>query len=139
MDFGILNIRKLELQKYSASWNYVKKLKEFHKEFLQIKNSLMFTKEDVEYRLLPSKFDCDYAFILMYICYHILATSMNGYLTDLINLMDLVKNWHCGAAPMTTMMIVMHWFEKLGALSNLTFMQQSRILKEKYMICCEKM
>ncbi|XP_041017742.1 pyrophosphate--fructose 6-phosphate 1-phosphotransferase subunit alpha [Juglans microcarpa x Juglans regia] len=66
---------------------------------------------------LPSKFDCDYAFILGHICYHILAAGLNGYLATITNLKNPVKNWRCGAAPITAMMTVKHWSQSPGALS----------------------
>ncbi|PKA47341.1 Pyrophosphate--fructose 6-phosphate 1-phosphotransferase subunit alpha [Apostasia shenzhenica] len=35
---------------------------------------------------LPSKFDCDYAYVLGHICYHILAAGLNGYMATVTNL-----------------------------------------------------
>ncbi|KAH9618275.1 hypothetical protein KSS87_004444 [Heliosperma pusillum] len=55
---------------------------------------------------LPSKFDCDYAYVLGHICYHILAAGLNGYLATVTNLKNPVNKWKCGAAPLTAMMTV---------------------------------
>ncbi|XP_058113229.1 pyrophosphate--fructose 6-phosphate 1-phosphotransferase subunit alpha-like [Magnolia sinica] len=48
---------------------------------------------------LPSKFDCDYAYVLGHICYHILAVGLNGYMATVTNLKNPVNKWRCGAAP----------------------------------------
>ncbi|KAG7037978.1 Pyrophosphate--fructose 6-phosphate 1-phosphotransferase subunit alpha, partial [Cucurbita argyrosperma subsp. argyrosperma] len=48
---------------------------------------------------LPSKFDCDYAYVLGHVCYHILAAGLNGYMATLTNLKNPVNKWRCGAAP----------------------------------------
>ncbi|KAI3424041.1 PsbP domain-containing protein [Psidium guajava] len=58
---------------------------------------------------LPSKFDCDYAYVLGHICYHILAAGLNGYMATLTNLKNPVNKWRCGAAPITAMMTVKRW------------------------------
>ncbi|XP_074558483.1 pyrophosphate--fructose 6-phosphate 1-phosphotransferase subunit alpha-like [Curcuma longa] len=59
---------------------------------------------------LPSKFDCDYAFVLGHVCYHILAAGLNGYMATITNLKNPVNKWKCGAAPFTAMMTVKkHW------------------------------
>ncbi|MQL69626.1 hypothetical protein Taro_001938 [Colocasia esculenta] len=58
---------------------------------------------------LPSKFDCDYAYVLGYICYHILAAGLNGYMATVTNLKEPVDKWRCGAAPITAMMTVKGW------------------------------
>ncbi|KAI7730262.1 hypothetical protein M8C21_023099 [Ambrosia artemisiifolia] len=50
---------------------------------------------------LPSKFDCDYAYVLGHICYHILAAGLNGYMATVTNLKDSLNKWRCGAAPLT--------------------------------------
>ncbi|PIA56960.1 hypothetical protein AQUCO_00700964v1 [Aquilegia coerulea] len=50
---------------------------------------------------LPSKFDCDYAYVLGHICYHILAAGLNGYMATVTNLKNPVNKWRCGAAPIT--------------------------------------
>ncbi|CAH9079843.1 unnamed protein product [Cuscuta europaea] len=55
---------------------------------------------------LPSKFDCDYAYVLGHVCYHILAAGLNGYLATLTNLKNPVNKWRCGAAPITAMLTV---------------------------------
>lgn len=55
---------------------------------------------------LPSKFDCDYAYVLGHIAYHILAAGLNGYLATVTNLKNPVNKWRCGAAPITAMMTV---------------------------------
>lgn len=66
---------------------------------------------------LPSKFDCDYAFVLGHICYHILAAGLNGYLATLTNLKHPVNKWRCGAAPITAMMTVKRYGRGAGASS----------------------
>ncbi|KAL5557651.1 hypothetical protein UlMin_033862 [Ulmus minor] len=58
---------------------------------------------------LPSKFDCDYAYVLGHICYHILAAGLNGYMATVTNLKNPVNKWRCGAAPITAMMSVKRW------------------------------
>lgn len=66
---------------------------------------------------LPSKFDCDYAYVLGYICYHILAAGLNGYLATVTNLKNPVNKWRCGAAPFTAMMTVKRWSRGPGTLA----------------------
>ncbi|XP_057503291.1 pyrophosphate--fructose 6-phosphate 1-phosphotransferase subunit alpha [Actinidia eriantha] len=66
---------------------------------------------------LPSKFDCDYAYVLGHICYHILAAGLNGYLATVTNLKNPVNKWRCGAAPITAMMTVKHYGRGPGASS----------------------
>ncbi|KAK1605943.1 hypothetical protein QYE76_029616 [Lolium multiflorum] len=58
---------------------------------------------------LPSKFDCDYAYILGHVSYHILAAGLNGYMATVTNLKSHVDKWKCGAAPVTSMMTVKGW------------------------------
>uniref|UniRef100_A0ACD5VC79 Uncharacterized protein n=1 Tax=Avena sativa TaxID=4498 RepID=A0ACD5VC79_AVESA len=58
---------------------------------------------------LPSKCDCDYAYILGQVCYHILAAGLNGYMATVTNLKSHVDKWECGAAPITSMMTVTGW------------------------------
>ncbi|KAG9456610.1 hypothetical protein H6P81_001118 [Aristolochia fimbriata] len=58
---------------------------------------------------LPSKFDCDYAYVLGHISYHILAAGLNGYMATVTNLKSPVNKWRCGAAPITAMMTVKRW------------------------------
>ncbi|OVA01037.1 Phosphofructokinase domain [Macleaya cordata] len=58
---------------------------------------------------LPSKFDCDYAYVLGHICYHILAAGLNGYMATVTNLKNPSNKWRCGAAPITAMMTVKRW------------------------------
>ncbi|KAI6688535.1 hypothetical protein NL676_025363 [Syzygium grande] len=58
---------------------------------------------------LPSKFDCDYAYVLGHICYHVLAAGLNGYMATVTNLKSPVNKWRCGAAPITAMMTVNRW------------------------------
>ncbi|XP_068647417.1 pyrophosphate--fructose 6-phosphate 1-phosphotransferase subunit alpha [Aristolochia californica] len=58
---------------------------------------------------LPSKFDCDYAYVLGHISYHILAAGLNGYIATVTNLKNPVNKWRCGAAPITAMMTVKRW------------------------------
>ncbi|XP_021900763.1 pyrophosphate--fructose 6-phosphate 1-phosphotransferase subunit alpha isoform X2 [Carica papaya] len=64
---------------------------------------------------LPSKFDCDYAYVLGHICYHILAAGLNGYMATVTNLKNPVNKWKCGAAPFTAMMTVKRWSQNPGA------------------------
>ncbi|KAG4908814.1 hypothetical protein JHK84_054723 [Glycine max] len=66
---------------------------------------------------LPSKFDCDYAYVLGHICYHILAAGLNGYMATLTNLKNPVNKWKCGAAPIASMMTVKRWSPNPGATS----------------------
>ncbi|KAF8729671.1 hypothetical protein HU200_017623 [Digitaria exilis] len=58
---------------------------------------------------LPSKFDCDYAYVLGHVCYHILAAGLNGYMATVTNLKSPVNEWRCGAAPISSMMTVKRW------------------------------
>jgi len=39
--------------------------------------------------------------VLGYICYHILAAGLNGYLATVTNLKNPVNKWKCGAAPIS--------------------------------------
>ncbi|KAI3517927.1 hypothetical protein L1887_06172 [Cichorium endivia] len=55
---------------------------------------------------LPSKFDCDYAYVLGHICYHILAAGLNGYMATVTNLKNPCNKWRCGAAPITAMLSI---------------------------------
>ncbi|KAI3797091.1 hypothetical protein L1987_39782 [Smallanthus sonchifolius] len=57
---------------------------------------------------LPSKFDCDYAYVLGYICYHTLASGLNGYMATVTNLKNPSNKWRCRAAPITAMMSIKH-------------------------------
>ncbi|XP_039116361.1 pyrophosphate--fructose 6-phosphate 1-phosphotransferase subunit alpha [Dioscorea cayenensis subsp. rotundata] len=66
---------------------------------------------------LPSKFDCDYAYVLGHICYHILAAGLNGYMATVTNLKNPVNKWRCGAAPITSMMTVKRWSRGPSATS----------------------
>ncbi|VAI85520.1 unnamed protein product [Triticum turgidum subsp. durum] len=50
---------------------------------------------------LPSNFDCDYAYVLGHVCYHIIAAGLNGYMATVTNLKSPVDQWKCGAAPIT--------------------------------------
>ncbi|KAG1326805.1 Pyrophosphate--fructose 6-phosphate 1-phosphotransferase subunit alpha [Cocos nucifera] len=65
---------------------------------------------------LPSKFDCDYAYVLGYICYHILAAGLNGYMATVTNLKHPVHKWRCGAAPLTVMMTVKRYSRGPGSI-----------------------
>ncbi|CAL5055500.1 unnamed protein product [Urochloa decumbens] len=58
---------------------------------------------------LPSKFDCDYAYVLGHVCYHIIAAGLNGYMATVTNLKSPVNKWRCGAAPISSMMTVKRW------------------------------
>ncbi|KAK4484010.1 hypothetical protein RD792_011223 [Penstemon davidsonii] len=64
---------------------------------------------------LPSKFDCDYAYVLGHIGYHIIAAGLNGYLATVTNLKNPVNKWRCGAAPITAMMSVRRYGRSHGA------------------------
>ncbi|KAK4484016.1 hypothetical protein RD792_011229 [Penstemon davidsonii] len=64
---------------------------------------------------LPSKFDCDYAYVLGHIGYHIIAAGLNGYLATVNNLKNPVNKWRCGAAPITAMMSVRRYGRSHGA------------------------
>ncbi|WOL12370.1 pyrophosphate--fructose 6-phosphate 1-phosphotransferase subunit alpha [Canna indica] len=64
---------------------------------------------------LPSKFDCDYAFVLGHVCYHIIAAGLNGYMATITNLKNPLNKWRCGAAPITAMMTVKRWSHGPGA------------------------
>ncbi|KAK3427368.1 hypothetical protein EUGRSUZ_F03611 [Eucalyptus grandis] len=66
---------------------------------------------------LPSKFDCDYAYVLGHICYHILAAGLNGYMATVTNLKNPVNKWRCGAAPIASMMTVKRWAQNPAASS----------------------
>ncbi|KAJ0257497.1 Pyrophosphate--fructose 6-phosphate 1-phosphotransferase subunit alpha 2 [Hirschfeldia incana] len=67
---------------------------------------------------LPSKFDCDYAYVLGHICYHILAAGLNGYMATVSNLKSPVNKWKCGAAPITAMMTVKNWSQNASSTST---------------------
>ncbi|KAL2506055.1 Pyrophosphate--fructose 6-phosphate 1-phosphotransferase subunit alpha 1 [Abeliophyllum distichum] len=64
---------------------------------------------------LPSKFDCDYAYVLGHIGYHILAAGLNGYIATVTNLKNPVNKWRCAAAPITSMMTVKRYGRGHGA------------------------
>ncbi|KAI3730257.1 hypothetical protein L1987_61426 [Smallanthus sonchifolius] len=66
---------------------------------------------------LPSKFDCDYAYVLGHICYHILAAGLNGYMATVTNLKDSLSKWRCGAAPITAMMAVKEYGRASGSMT----------------------
>ncbi|KAF5794412.1 putative diphosphate--fructose-6-phosphate 1-phosphotransferase [Helianthus annuus] len=66
---------------------------------------------------LPSKFDCDYAYVLGHICYHILAAGLNGYMATVTNLKDSLNKWRCGAAPITAMMAVKEYGRASGSMT----------------------
>ncbi|CAH8382126.1 unnamed protein product [Eruca vesicaria subsp. sativa] len=66
-------------------------------------------------RSLPSKFNCDYAYVLGDICYHILAAGLNGYMATVTNLQKSPVNK--SAAPMTAMMTVKRWSQSSGSTS----------------------
>ncbi|XP_010913868.1 pyrophosphate--fructose 6-phosphate 1-phosphotransferase subunit alpha isoform X2 [Elaeis guineensis] len=65
---------------------------------------------------LPSKFDCDYSYVLGHICYHILAADLNGYMATVTNLKHPVNKWRCGAAPLTAMMTVKRYSRGPGSI-----------------------
>ncbi|KAK4428257.1 Pyrophosphate--fructose 6-phosphate 1-phosphotransferase subunit alpha [Sesamum alatum] len=66
---------------------------------------------------LPSKFDCDYAYVLGHISYHIIAAGLNGYMATVNNLKNHVNKWRCGAAPITAMLTVKRYGHGNGALT----------------------
>ncbi|XP_062029731.1 pyrophosphate--fructose 6-phosphate 1-phosphotransferase subunit alpha [Rosa rugosa] len=68
---------------------------------------------------LPSKFDCDYAYVLGHICYHILAAGLNGYMATITNLKNPLNKWRCGAAPLTAMMTVKRWSQNPGSTASI--------------------
>ncbi|KAM0935661.1 putative diphosphate--fructose-6-phosphate 1-phosphotransferase [Dioscorea sansibarensis] len=55
---------------------------------------------------LPSKFDCDYAYVLGHVSYHLVSAGVNGYMATVTNLRNDVMKWRCGGAPLTAMMTV---------------------------------
>ncbi|GJM99883.1 hypothetical protein PR202_ga17022 [Eleusine coracana subsp. coracana] len=55
---------------------------------------------------LPSKFDCDYAYVLGHVCYHIIEAGLNGYMATVTNLKCPMNKWKCGAVPITVKSIV---------------------------------
>lgn len=63
---------------------------------------------------LPSNFDCDYAYALGQICYHLVGAGLNGYMATVTNLKQDVSEWRCGAAPITAMMTVKRWLRGPG-------------------------
>ncbi|KAI5063277.1 hypothetical protein GOP47_0021824 [Adiantum capillus-veneris] len=63
---------------------------------------------------LPSNFDCDYAYALGQICYHLVGAGLNGYMATVTNLKQDVSAWRCGAAPLTAMMTVKRWLRGPG-------------------------
>uniref|UniRef100_A0A0C9RUV0 Pyrophosphate--fructose 6-phosphate 1-phosphotransferase subunit alpha n=1 Tax=Wollemia nobilis TaxID=56998 RepID=A0A0C9RUV0_9CONI len=63
---------------------------------------------------LPSKFDCDYAYALGHIAYHLVGAGLNGYMTTVTNLKQPVSQWQCGGAPITAMMTVKRWLRGPG-------------------------
>ncbi|OAY63979.1 Pyrophosphate--fructose 6-phosphate 1-phosphotransferase subunit alpha [Ananas comosus] len=64
---------------------------------------------------LPSKFDCDYAYVLGHVSHHLLAAGVNGYMATVTNLKDDVSKWQCGGAPFTAMMTVKRYLRGLGS------------------------
>lgn len=51
----LISSRKLELQRYHASWDSVKKVKEFHRELLHFEDNFLYIQDDEEYRF-PRRF-----------------------------------------------------------------------------------
>ncbi|KAK6919865.1 Phosphofructokinase domain [Dillenia turbinata] len=58
---------------------------------------------------LPSKFDCDYAYALGHVAYHLLAVGANGYMATISNLKYSISDWCCGGTPFTAMMTANGW------------------------------
>ncbi|KAG2676295.1 hypothetical protein I3760_12G046400 [Carya illinoinensis] len=81
----LMSSGKLELQRNCASWDSVKKLKEFHKEFLQFEDNFLFTKEDGEYRF-PRRYK--------YLNFDNLSAYLNGNLTKILD--SKIKNHRNG-------------------------------------------
>lgn len=44
--------------------------------------------------------------VLGYICYHILAAGLNGYMASITNLKNPSNKWRCGAAPLTVLPLI---------------------------------
>ncbi|KAL6178822.1 hypothetical protein ACLB2K_050340 [Fragaria x ananassa] len=68
---------------------------------------------------LPSNFDCDYAYVLGHICYHMLAAGLNGYMATVTNLKNPLNKWRCGATPFTAMMSVKRWSQNPGSAASI--------------------
>ncbi|KAG7952181.1 hypothetical protein I3843_12G046500 [Carya illinoinensis] len=81
----LMSSGKLELQRNCASWDSMKKLKEFHKEFLQFEDNFLFTKEDGEYRF-PRRYK--------YLNFDNLLAYLNGNLTKILD--SKIKNHRNG-------------------------------------------
>ncbi|KAG9155698.1 hypothetical protein Leryth_003978 [Lithospermum erythrorhizon] len=89
---------------------------------------------------LPSKFDCDYAYVLGHVCYHVLAAGLNGYMATVENLKNPVSEWRCGAAPIPAMMSVNRFCHGAGDVSvgKLAVHPATVDLKSKaYKLLCE--
>ncbi|ERN11515.1 pyrophosphate--fructose 6-phosphate 1-phosphotransferase subunit alpha [Amborella trichopoda] len=65
---------------------------------------------------LPSKFDCDYAYVLGHVSYHLIAANLNGYMATVTNLKNPVAKWRCGGAPITAMMTVRRYARGPGVI-----------------------
>jgi len=65
---------------------------------------------------LPSKFDCDYAYVLGHICLQIIAAGLNGYMATVTNLKESTDKWRCAAVPLTAMMSVKRHLRRPGAV-----------------------
>ncbi|KAG6672766.1 hypothetical protein I3842_16G075900 [Carya illinoinensis] len=81
----LMSSGKLELQRYCASWDSMKKLKEFNREFLQFEDNFLFTKEDGAYRF-PRRFK--------YLNFDYLSSYLNGNLTKVLD--SKIKIHHKG-------------------------------------------
>ena len=71
----LMSSGKLESQRYCASWDSVKKLKEFHTELLHFKDNFMYMDEE-EYKF-PRKFK--------YLKFDNLSAYLNGNLTEVLD------------------------------------------------------
>ncbi|KAF5462782.1 hypothetical protein F2P56_018763 [Juglans regia] len=102
----LMSSGKLELQRYCASWDPVKKLKEFHREFLQFEDNFLFTTEDGEYRF-PRRFK--------YLNFDNLSAYLNGNLTKVLD--SKIKNHQKGPQEKETFSTEAHEIlcEKLKA------------------------
>ncbi|KAK3129819.1 hypothetical protein QOZ80_6BG0485110 [Eleusine coracana subsp. coracana] len=65
---------------------------------------------------VPSKFDCDYAYVLGHNCLQIVAAGLNGYMATVTNLKESTHKWRCAAVPITAMVSVRRHLRGPGAV-----------------------
>ncbi|KAK3133044.1 hypothetical protein QOZ80_6AG0531310 [Eleusine coracana subsp. coracana] len=65
---------------------------------------------------VPSKFDCDYAYVLGHNCLQIIAAGLNGYMATVTNLKESTHKWRCAAVPITAMVSVRRHLRGPGAV-----------------------